>query len=161
MYPVKINATALVSKEIREGRLIRPDECSECESTKAIHGHHDDYAYPLVVRWLCAKCHKRWHMANGPGLNGGKEIDKQADRLKKSTSSREDSKGGINIKRSIAVCCAKKGIKTSELARRIDALPGFISQIKRQNDCSTKTIRRLAKAFDIDPIDFLVEGVEE
>ena len=51
-------------------RLKNPGVCSECESTYHIEAHHDDYSKPLDVRWLCAACHKQWHAANGPGLNG-------------------------------------------------------------------------------------------
>jgi transposase-like protein len=58
-----------VNTEIFSGRLIRSDNCEECSSTGTIDGHHDDYAFPLVVRWLCRKCHKAWHTENGQGLN--------------------------------------------------------------------------------------------
>lgn len=26
-----------------------------------VHAHHDDYAQPLAVRWLCPRCHVAWH----------------------------------------------------------------------------------------------------
>lgn len=42
---------------IRAGRLIR-QPCEICGRTPA-DGHHDDYAKPLEVRWLCA-IHHRW-----------------------------------------------------------------------------------------------------
>lgn len=68
--PIKKGASELVVKAVRDGRLQKPSECSECGKTGRIHGHHDDYAYPLTVRWLCAKCHREWHKLNGEALNG-------------------------------------------------------------------------------------------
>ena len=59
---VKTAAQQLVSR-----KLTNPGACEECESTRRIEGHHDDYSKPLDVRWLCAVCHKQWHAANGPG----------------------------------------------------------------------------------------------
>lgn len=68
--PVKRKAHNAVSNAVRDGRMEKPDNCSECPSTKRIHGHHDDYSLPLAVRWLCRICHTAWHKENGSGLNG-------------------------------------------------------------------------------------------
>lgn len=68
-HPIKRLASHMVNNAVRDGRLHKDYECSECGKTGRIHGHHDDYAYPLVVRWLCAKCHTEWHKENGEGLN--------------------------------------------------------------------------------------------
>jgi hypothetical protein len=67
----KYKATNAVNNAIRDGKLTKPSTCSECGSTGRIHGHHDDYAKPLEVRWLCPVCHKAWHSENGEGLNAG------------------------------------------------------------------------------------------
>lgn len=67
---IKRGANIMVGNAVRDGKLDKPGSCSECGSGGRIHGHHDDYAYPLVVRWLCAKCHTQWHDENGEGLNG-------------------------------------------------------------------------------------------
>ena len=70
-FPAKSKAQNAVNNAVRDGRLAKPDCCQECGSTFAIHGHHDDYAKPLEVRWLCALCHRRWHSEHGEALNAG------------------------------------------------------------------------------------------
>lgn len=65
-YPARIRARSLVRHEVLNGRLIRPDLCSECNKTGRVEGHHDDYTKPLIVRWLCDSCHKLWHRKNKP-----------------------------------------------------------------------------------------------
>lgn len=49
------------------GRIKRGTTCEKCGVTprdqSLIHGHHDDYNKPYEVRWLCASCHKRHHVA--------------------------------------------------------------------------------------------------
>ena len=69
--PIKRMASIMVGNAVRNGKLIKPDSCEDCGTTPIrLHGHHDDYAYPLVVRWLCPGCHNKWHKINGEGLNG-------------------------------------------------------------------------------------------
>jgi hypothetical protein len=54
-----------------EGTLIRPDACELCPSrrgdwpTWAVAAHHEDYARPLDVIWLCGPCHSRVHAVHG------------------------------------------------------------------------------------------------
>jgi hypothetical protein len=68
---IKRGASHIVNNSIRDGKLIKEYKCQECGTDKGrIHGHHDDYAYPLSVRWLCSKCHCAWHKINGSGING-------------------------------------------------------------------------------------------
>ena len=68
---IKRGANLMVCNAVRDGRLKKQYECSECGAGKwRVHGHHDDYAFPLVVRWLCSQCHTQWHKENGPGKNG-------------------------------------------------------------------------------------------
>lgn len=49
----------LVRRALQSGRLTR-QPCEACGSPK-VHGHHDDYAQPLVVRWLCPTHHAELH----------------------------------------------------------------------------------------------------
>ena len=70
-FPMKYAAHRLVSNSLRDGRLSKPENCQECGRFHGhIHGHHDDYALPLIVRWLCPSCHKAWHDKNGEAKNG-------------------------------------------------------------------------------------------
>jgi ribosomal protein S27AE len=70
-FPKKTLARTAVGNAVRDGKLKKPDTCQECGAGGVIHGHHDDYDKPLDVRWLCAACHRQWHVANGEGSNGG------------------------------------------------------------------------------------------
>jgi hypothetical protein len=68
--PAKRAAHVILCNYVRDGRIIKPTCCEYCGQCKGrIHGHHNDYAYPLSVQWLCPKCHTEWHQANGEGAN--------------------------------------------------------------------------------------------
>lgn len=69
-YPKKYKAHQAVAKAVRNGVLTNPGNCVECASDFVVEAHHDDYDFPLTVRWLCAVCHKRWHAEHGEALNG-------------------------------------------------------------------------------------------
>jgi hypothetical protein len=49
----------LYREALRKGVLV-PLRCEICGALGA-EGHHDDYAKPLEVRWLCSRDHRRWH----------------------------------------------------------------------------------------------------
>lgn len=58
-------AYAAYNRALGDGTLKRPGRCGRCrrEATGRvrIHGHHDDYAQPFAVRWLCGRCHAMSH----------------------------------------------------------------------------------------------------
>lgn len=60
-YPQRKAARDAVRHAVRSGRLTRPSHCSACGREAYAHGHHDDYAKPLDVRWLCKPCHEEHH----------------------------------------------------------------------------------------------------
>jgi ribosomal protein S27AE len=68
--PVKYKAHGMVARAVRSGRLVKPDACESCGAVVGLEGHHDDYAMPLDVRWLCSSCHKVWHAEHGEAVNG-------------------------------------------------------------------------------------------
>lgn len=68
---IKRAASQIVDNAVRDGKLIKSKTCESCgDAHYRIHGHHDDYNYPMIVRWLCPKCHNKWHKENGSGING-------------------------------------------------------------------------------------------
>ena len=69
-YPNKYKAQTMVSNALRDGRMKKETNCSQCNSDFHVHAHHDDYSFPLTIRWLCAACHSQWHRDNGESPNG-------------------------------------------------------------------------------------------
>lgn len=69
--PLKRAAHKIYRKWKKNNLRVLPSACENCdkEGTR-LNAHHDDYSKPLLVRYLCGKCHRAWHDFNGEGLNG-------------------------------------------------------------------------------------------
>lgn len=68
---LKVLAHKSVYRALAAGKLIQPSACEGCSiQHQTLNAHHDDYSFPLKVRWLCSKCHIEWHKINGSGING-------------------------------------------------------------------------------------------
>lgn len=64
--PEKARARKALKDAVRRGQIVKPPACQACGSLTPkhqLHGHHDDYAKPLSVVWLCAACHGIEHMS--------------------------------------------------------------------------------------------------
>lgn len=59
--PDKRMAHIIVGNALHSGRLVRPNKCEACNTECTPHGHHEDYAKPLDVWWLCKDCHGKRH----------------------------------------------------------------------------------------------------
>jgi len=57
----------MINNAIRNKKLFR-EPCEVCGIEK-VDAHHDDYAKPLNVRWLCSEHHHQWHAKYGEALN--------------------------------------------------------------------------------------------
>jgi hypothetical protein len=62
-HPEKNRCHAVVSKAVRDGRLIK-HPCEVCGSA-TVQAHHSDYSKPLEVIWLCLKHHR---LADGTAI---------------------------------------------------------------------------------------------
>lgn len=67
-FPEKHAAHLAVQRALYSGKLIK-EACSICGTNDSIHAHHEDYAKPLEVIWLCRRHHQDKH----------KELKSQAD----------------------------------------------------------------------------------
>ena len=49
----------------QRGELVPPETCPECgdrpEDAHLMEAHHEDYAIPLDVVWVCLLCHRKLH----------------------------------------------------------------------------------------------------
>lgn len=53
--------SSTIQRLTKRGLLVRPERCEECGiKGKPIDAAHFDYAYPLLFRWLCRSCHRKW-----------------------------------------------------------------------------------------------------
>lgn len=61
-HPDRFKANQAVRNAIRNGNLIKPELCEDCDKKKAIYAHHHSYRPPfwLDVKWLCTICHPKY-----------------------------------------------------------------------------------------------------
>jgi hypothetical protein len=57
-HPLRAVAHRELQKALSKGTIVRPGFCADCLRAVKPEAHHDDYAQPLKVRWLCQRCHR-------------------------------------------------------------------------------------------------------
>lgn len=62
-HPEAYKAQTAVNNAVRDGRLFK-GKCEVC-GWGDVHAHHEDYAKPLDVTWLCPMHHHRLHGDTG------------------------------------------------------------------------------------------------
>lgn len=60
-HPERRAARIALWNALRGGVVAKATACQGCGAAGRLHGHHDDYAKPLEVRWLCVPCHEEAH----------------------------------------------------------------------------------------------------
>jgi hypothetical protein len=67
-HALKYKAHIIVNNAVRDGLLLK-GPCEVC-GLQSAEAHHDDYSFPLRVRWLCQAHHKQWHRDHPEACNG-------------------------------------------------------------------------------------------
>jgi hypothetical protein len=57
----RLKSGAKATWAVKKGVLVRPKKCPKCGNREHIEGHHWDYDKPLMVEWMCRKCHRGMH----------------------------------------------------------------------------------------------------
>ena len=56
-HPERARAHMAARYALRSGLIARPIACQSCGNSCRLEMHHEDYARPVDVRWLCKPCH--------------------------------------------------------------------------------------------------------
>lgn len=59
-FLIMARARQNVYLSVKNGDLVRPDNCERCGASCKPEGAHRDYDKPLDVKWLCGPCHAKW-----------------------------------------------------------------------------------------------------
>jgi len=60
-------ARARLRSAVRRG-IVRRLPCLVCGATRGVHGHHEDYRFPLDVMWVCPTHHRWIHRIGGDAM---------------------------------------------------------------------------------------------
>ena len=85
-YPERYRARTAMTHAIDRGLIVR-QPCEVCGDEKS-HGHHEDYAKPLEVRWLCRAHHLEAH----DGRFGDAPLVERPERVKRIPKDRSRSR---------------------------------------------------------------------
>jgi hypothetical protein len=64
-HHLRLSAKRMFQTAVKNGLIERRGSCEHCASERHVDGHHEDYAKPLDVIWLCRSCHHKRHLELG------------------------------------------------------------------------------------------------
>ena len=64
--PEQRKAMTAIMHALERGKIEKPDSCQVCNKKRKVQGHHESYEpeHWLDVIWLCASCHKKYHLGH-------------------------------------------------------------------------------------------------
>lgn len=147
-YEQKAKAHSMVALAIKRGDLVRKP-CEVCGDEHAV-AHHDDYAKPLDVKWLCTKHHIARHVELGFGVPDPDRRSKVAAAIR-SGESAEDvaARNGISVKVAQAMAsshCRRRGRPPAVVSAELRAKATAAVQ-----EQPTITAAEVARRLEIDP----------
>lgn len=75
----KARARQLVAWALQNHILKKPKKCDWCnKEVNWIEAHHDDYNKPLLVEWVCKRCHHIYHARKSPKAKREAKLRNQA-----------------------------------------------------------------------------------
>ncbi len=69
--PTKYKTHKTLSVKRRRRVFVSLKPCEICGKSKRLDAHHPDYSKPLLIVWLCHKCHMALHLAERGGRRSG------------------------------------------------------------------------------------------
>lgn len=60
-YKLKNYVRCVTKRLIKQGLIKIKACCEECGNNKKVEAHHENYNNPYRIKWLCRRCHKRFH----------------------------------------------------------------------------------------------------
>ena len=66
VHPDRVRCRQILKNAVIAGAVRRVERCEECGERVMTDAHHEDYARPFYVRWLCESCHS--------SLDGGRHF---------------------------------------------------------------------------------------
>ncbi len=125
------------------GAALAPEPCEVCGATGDVEAHHDDYAKPLEVRWLCPSHHKLLHISlkrAGTPIVAPEDEKRRANRIVRAERMKGDKTMSENVK-----------ILSPDLQRRLNLSDREYKAIQasaRGNDRTTSAeIRRAIREY--------------
>lgn len=146
-------ATALRTRAIERGACER---CVDDPPKRGAHGvteaHHEDYAKPLDVTWLCRRHHRERHREIGHRLPTPDAFDDLRTRVNVTVlaSAPESRALVMSVSESVVARMQERGINASALANRLGVTRQQVSGYFRGGVRTMKALAVIASALDCD-----------